>query len=274
MCIHNRSFVFTQITVACSGRDCQLCWNFHTPKKLYSAIPVEKINISSIQPLCRNSEIRRPLVSIRQPANPYHSMKKKLKDLLVKAYRMFCMWSLIFRDHDYSGKIFCIGFNKTGTTSCGKAIEKLGFFHSSFNRKVWRKYYHNNQMVKLLKYTAKFESFDDLPWLKEDMIPVLDKVFPGSKFIYLTRDEASWKQSMKNWTYKMTGEYPDMEEKLRQFRAHKEFVLNYFADRSEDHFLVLDVREEGAYEKLGRFLGKETPQRNFPHFNKTALTHS
>ena len=176
---------------------------------------------------------------------------------------------LIFQKPKYTSKVFCIGFNKTGTTSCGKALEMLGYRHSTFNQKVWRKHYKNNEIVKILQYAAKFDSLDDLPWLKEDMIPILDRVFPDSKFVYLTRDENLWKKSMYNWTYKMTGEYPDLDEKLEEFRNHREFVLDYFEDRSKEQFLVLDVSDADAFQTLVKFLGKVSNNNAFPRINVT-----
>lgn len=170
----------------------------------------------------------------------------------------------------YTSKVFCIGFNKTGTTSFGKALQMLGYRHSSFNKKVWSQYYKNDEVVKILRYTAKFDSVDDLPWLKEDMIPVLDRVFPNSKFVYLTRDEASWKKSIYNWTFKVFGEYPNIDEKLDEYRRHREFVFDYFKDKPKEQFLVLDVSDGGAFGKLADFLGKTAPQKNFPHYNKTS----
>ncbi len=191
---------------------------------------------------------------------------KKTRWFLYDVYRMVCVF---FWRPKYNGKIFCIGFNKTGTTSCGRAFKMFGYRHSSYNKRVWMKHYANNEIVKVLQYTAKFDSLDDLPWLKEDMIPILDKVFPGSKFIYLTRDEESWKNSIYHWRFKVFGEYPDVDEWLQDFRGHKEFVLNYFADRPQDEFMTLDVSEEGAFQKLSDFLGEALRQESFPHCNKT-----
>lgn len=102
----------------------------------------------------------------------------------------------------------------------------LGYRNTSFNKRVWRKFYKKNRIVKVLQYTAKFDSTDDLPWLKEDMIPVLDRVFPGSKFVYLMRDEDSWLTSLKNWNEKVRGGKLDMDGALEKFRAHREFVMN------------------------------------------------
>jgi len=173
------------------------------------------------------------------------------------------------RKPSYTGKVFCIGYNKTGTTTVGKSFELLGYRNSSFNSKVWKQYYAKGEIDKILKYTAKFDSFDDLPWLKEDMIPVLDKTFPNSKFVYLTRDEKSWKKSYYSWRYKVFGQYPDVEKAWEQYKKHERFVHEYFKDRDPGDFIVLDVRDEKGFKKLADFLGANTNIEKFPTYNKT-----
>jgi len=197
---------------------------------------------------------------------------KNIANLILRApYKVYKDLELALRKPKYTSKVFCIGYNKTGTTTFGKSLEMLGYRNSSFNKKVWREYYKNNEIDKILAYTAKFDSVDDLPWLKEDMIPILDKAFPDSKFVYLTRDEESWKKSLYEWTYKMTGEYPDLDKRLEDFRNHKKFVFDYFKDRPADQFLSLDIRDEKGFKKLAEFLGKSASQEKFPHHNKTEL---
>jgi hypothetical protein len=175
-----------------------------------------------------------------------------------------------FRKPSYSAKVFCIGYNKTGTTSCGKAFELLGYRNISFKPEIWRGFYKKGEFLKLLNYASKFDSFDDLPWLKEDMIPLLDKVFPNSKFVYLEREEASWLKSLNNWSYKRTGVYPDLEKELVDFKKHQAFVKHYFRDRPDD-LLSIDVTDKKAFMKLATFLGKETSEREMPHENKNIM---
>ena len=173
------------------------------------------------------------------------------------------------RKSNYGPKIFCIGFNKTGTTSLGKSLAMLGYHNLSFNRGIWRDLYPSNRSEEILDIASRFDSFDDLPWLKEDMIPLLDKKFPGSKFIYLERDEASWRNSMYHWTYKKTGNYPDIDQKFKEFIDHRDFVLDYFKNRPKEDFIVLNIRDPKGFRKLSEFLEKEVLQDKFPHFNKT-----
>lgn len=194
-------------------------------------------------------------------------MEKQLKSILRPLYHWYREFKLNFIKPSYGAKVFCIGYNKTGTTSLGKALGLLGYRHTGFKKKVWREYYRNNETKKLLNYMAKFDSADDLPWLKEDIIPILDQTFPGSKFIYLTRDENSWKKSFYNWHYRKTSEYPDVEEKWKEYKAHEVFVINYFKNRPND-ILVLEIKDGHGFLKLANFLGKKPIQNHFPHFNK------
>ncbi|MFP5470709.1 MAG: sulfotransferase [Bacteroidia bacterium] len=188
------------------------------------------------------------------------NLKKKIRKI-IRAIQLF------FIKERYNSKVFCIGFNKTGTTTIGKSLEILGYRNSSFNPKIW-KLYKSGDIEKVLKYTAKFDSCDDLPWLKIEMIPILDKTFPNSKFIYLERDEDDWKKSYSEWTELKTSTKPDIEKAFLAFNNHKFFVKDYFKNREND-ILILDVSDSKGFEKLANFLNKKASQDNFPHFNKT-----
>lgn len=176
---------------------------------------------------------------------------------------------------NYGSKVFCIGYQKTGTTTLGRSLKMLGYNHSSFDHETYlNNYKYELKIDKIIDYTSKFESFDDMPWLKIDIIPILDQTFPNSKFIYLERDEESWKKSMNNWHYKKFGHYPDIDQRLREYRAHKEFVMEYFKDRLEKDLIILNIKDKHGFKKLSSFLGKTAPMDAFPHFNKTELVPS
>ncbi len=196
-------------------------------------------------------------------------MINKLKQALFPAVTFYRDSKVWLKKPSYSSKVFCIGYNKTGTTSVGMSLAMLGYDNCSFNKKVWRNYYKSNRIVKILRYTARFDSFDDLPWLKEEMIPILDIAFPNSKFIYLTRDEESWKKSLHSWKFKVTNTYPDIEKSFQDFKSHEKFVLEYFKNRPAQDFISLDVKDKQGFKKLADFLGKTAPSDAFPHFNKT-----
>ncbi len=196
-------------------------------------------------------------------------MNRKLRVFLKDVKWPLKQFALLFVQEKYNSKVFCIGFNKTGTTSLGRSLKMLGFRNSSFDRNVWRKLYLKGKIDAVLRYTAKFDSCDDLPWLKEDMIPILDSTFPNSKFIYLQRNEESWKKSYYKWRYKKFGEYPDVDEAFKEYKDHEKFVMDYFKDWPEDRFIILDIKDKMGFKKLADFVGVETELESFPHFNKT-----
>lgn len=174
-----------------------------------------------------------------------------------------------FKSNKTQPKVFCIGFMKSGTTSFGVAMKKLGFDHTTFNVSLYRNHYEAGQMDKVLDYVRKFDSFDDLPWYKEDMIPILDKTFPESKFVYLTRTDADWKSSFSRWSEKISGAPVDVEKWFADFIQHRAFVMSYFESRSSADFLVLDISDPLGYKKLGDFLNVKVPADHFPHMNIT-----
>jgi hypothetical protein len=176
-------------------------------------------------------------------------------------------FKLKFRKPKYDSKVFCIGYNKTGTTTIGKAFEMLGYYNSSFDNKVWRNYKQGN-INKVIEYTAKFDTCDDLPWLNPDMIKLIYEKFPDSKFIYTERDEMSWKRSYTEWRTKFKTTIADADRAWHNYLEHQAFVLDFFKDKQEQ-LLKVNVNEKGGFRRMAEFLGKESPDENFPHFNKT-----
>ena len=176
---------------------------------------------------------------------------------------------LLFKKSSYGPKVFCVGYNKTGTTTLGKSLEMLGYENMSFYRFLYRNVYMKGHRRIIVTFAARFDSFDDLPWLCEDMIPTLDKAFPQSKFIYLERDEDSWFSSMYKHKTMKKGIEPNMEKELNKFREHRKFVYTYFKDAAADRFLSISISDPTGFQKLADFLGKSAPQKEFPIYNKS-----
>ena len=106
-------------------------------------------------------------------------------------------------------KVFCIGFHKTGTTSLGVALRRLGYRVTGPNGVKDRKISENvfpmaHDLVK------KYDAFQDNPW--PIIYKEMDAAYPGSKFILLERNPESWIRSqvkhfgrrntpMRKWIY-------------------------------------------------------------------------
>ncbi len=187
-------------------------------------------------------------------------------------------------DVNYDEKVFCIGMNRTGTTSIGKALEILGYNVKREIKKQDERIFDSNNFDKIINYILKvseeFDAFTHEPWniyFKE-----LDHKFPNAKFILTLRDEESWvnsfynyfKKDHDNWApfllnvygLKDINEVDDENYYLDKFRTHNQSVLNYFKGR--DNLLVINVFENDGWDKLCKFLDKEKPDVNFPFVNK------
>lgn len=202
-------------------------------------------------------------------------------------------------------KIFCVGLNKTGTTSLTREMYELGFFIGSQMRgtRLIREYGKRNfKPIRKLVKSSQF--FQDAPFSFPYTFIVMDQYFPKSKFILTVRDSPEqWYNSLTNFhsklwgkdglpptaeelknapgpwpgiryeTYKILVDADDNdlynEEFLKQaYLDYNKSVIDYFKHRPED-LLILNVAEKGAYKKLCNFLNIKPKKEDFAWENKT-----
>jgi hypothetical protein len=173
-------------------------------------------------------------------------------------------------------KVFCVGFQKTGTTSMGAALEILGYRVTGGN---WARDPEVARVAlqRALETAPLYDAFQDNPWplLYQEM----DKAFPGSKFIMTIRPPEQWIKSavkgfgagtspVREWIYGEGKGSPVGNEQtwLARYERHNREVLAYFAGRQDD-FMVMDLAAGDGWEKLCRFLGQPVPDVPFPHAN-------
>lgn len=178
-------------------------------------------------------------------------------------------------------KIFCVGFQKTGTTTMAHALRNLGFTVGQppklVNKKVnWDLPDPRREIEKVLLDAArKHDALQDSPcaFFHEE----LDAAFPGAKFILTERDVDSWLSSYLKF-------FPNRNNKLRAWMYDSDHFLgnealyrkiydeqnnairNYFSDRPQD-FIIMDLEAGDGWVKLVNFLGPILKDR-FPHLNK------
>jgi len=170
------------------------------------------------------------------------------------------------------GKIFCIGFHKTGTSSIGKALSLLGFRVTGPNF-VNDPKIHADLWSLARPLIHEYDAFQDNPW------PILfrqvDRYVPGARFILTSRDACAWGQSvetffgnqssqMRQLIYGSGAPQGNLERYLRRYRKHYEEVETYFST-SPDRLLSLNLFEGDGWEKLCGFLGTPVPAIPFPH---------
>lgn len=180
-----------------------------------------------------------------------------------------------------TAKIFCLGFQKTGTSSLTKALQALGFSVGDaigvLNQTVdWQAKDPRPEIVqKVLSVVESVDAIQDSPCAF--LYRELDAAFPGAKFILTTRETEGWLESyrrffpdannpLRRWMYgvdRLSGH----ETRYREiFEAQNAKIVTYFAQRPDD-LLMMDITKGDGWLKLVNFLG-EAALKPFPHANK------
>ena len=177
-----------------------------------------------------------------------------------------------------TSKIFIIGLPRTATTSVCLAMLGLGFktAHNAYTQ-------HAFSEAQVIADTPVFCDYQSL-----------DKHFPNSKFIYLTRDAQTWLPSIKQLLQRMMVNlqrsdggfnphlkrcynevfYPLTDKNIAQddfllqcYQQHQQGVLNYFQTREND-LLTIDVSDPQSYQQLLTFLALTPEQGRASGFEK------
>ena len=178
-------------------------------------------------------------------------------------------------------KVFCIGFHKTGTSSLGIALEKLGYrVTASFGTKDPD--IAETMLARAFELAEQYDAFQDNPW--PILYRELDERYPGSKFIMTIRSPESWIRSqvndfaltetpMRRHIYGEGAGCPEGNEEIyvARYERHNREVLEYFRDRPDD-LIVMDLPQGDGWEKLCAFLGEPVPAEPFPRANQASLS--
>lgn len=235
----------------------------------------------------------------------YTALNKMSRSFLRFLQKKFPL-PVIKNEAAFKGKIFCIGANKTGTSSMEYAIMSFGYIFGDFRRaEMLDAECYKGDFERLYRFSEAYDAFQDIPFSNGDYYKKLDQRFPNSKFILTIRDSGQeWfssltrfhtknfsknnllptEEDLKNSSYVYKGfaldfykwylGYPaiplyDKEAYIHIYNERNQGIIEYFKDRP-DQLLILNVKEDGAYHKLGKFLGFNIRKdKKFPHINKT-----
>jgi hypothetical protein len=188
----------------------------------------------------------------------------------------------------YDGKIFGIGFYKTGTTTLFEALRILGYH--TVNGDKPGSYPGADDGATLIRQIdagdcrlATFDMFDaftDNPYFR--IWREIYAQFPDAKYVLTVRDEAAWISScvsfyrdrrirpMRVWMFGNHAD-PSRDEESRQawldaYRAHNAAVREFFVSRP-GQYLELDPTNEPGWDRLCAFLGAPIPAQPWPHAN-------
>lgn len=182
-------------------------------------------------------------------------------------------------------KIFCIGLNKTGTSSLHGAFKYLGLRSVHWKGEDGINIKHQIEKnfltgAGILDGLAEYDAYSDWEMGKtaQQIFIEFDKQYPNSKFILNTRPKEDWLNSREKHVKRNQQEMEsdpnaghlwltiDREGWGRNYDRHHKVILEYFKDREQD-LLVMDVSNGDGWEKLCPFLGLPIPECPFPNEN-------
>lgn len=205
-----------------------------------------------------------------------------------------------------SRKVFCIGRNKTGTTSLTALLMKLGVdvAPQHLGEQLITDYLQGNfdPIIKFSKYSG--EAFQDIPYSLPETYIHLSRAFPQAKFILTIRDSADeWYSSLVTFHGKLFagGRVPTREDLQaakyiypgalydinrvlyqspeddiyneeilkKSYDDYNAGVLLFFKDMTE-RLLVINLRDAEAVQKIKNFLQIESDITQMPWENKTS----
>jgi len=206
-------------------------------------------------------------------------------------------------------KYFCIGKNKTGTTSIAKAFEKLGYQvgEQRLAQMLLREYV-NRDFEPIVSYCRSAEVFQDSPFSYPETYIHMDEAFPGSKFILTVRDSGEqWYDSLVRFHAERfgKGEVPTAQDLksapnlwkgrawesnralynspesdpynreilINHYHRHNESIREYFHKRSTD-FIEINVARKEDYRRFVEFIGADSADVDFPWENSIESVRS
>jgi hypothetical protein len=201
-------------------------------------------------------------------------------------------------------KVFCIGLNKTGTTSMAAALRQLGYKVGEQSvAELLIEDWSRRDFRSIVRYCRSADAFQDIPFSLDYTYQALDSAYPGSKFILTVRSSGDqWYASVVSFHTKIVGknrlptaadlkEFPyrqrgwlwqvtqliygdaedslyDRETFIRRYEEHNRRAVDYFRHRPDD-LMVLNLADPDAMKRLCSFLGEEPDGRVMPHLNRS-----
>ena len=204
-----------------------------------------------------------------------------------------------------NSKIFCIGFNKTGTTTIEKTLKEFNFkLGNQIKGELLIFDWYKRDFKKIIKLCKTANAFQDVPFSLPFTYIILDQYFKNAKFILSIRNnEDQWYNSLTKFhsklfsdgsaiptckqlkeaeyrykgfvyqTFKLIYNTKDddiynKETLINLYNNHNYLVKEYFKSRPEK-LIVINVSKKNDYFRLCEFLNIKPLRDDFPWKNKT-----
>lgn len=203
-------------------------------------------------------------------------------------------------------KIFCIGANKTGTTSLAAFFRAHGYRcgDQAAGERLYTDRASPDYPERLLELTGTADFFQDLPFSGDDAYTFLAEAYPSAKFILTKRSSAEvWYRSLTDFhaqkfgngtdppgaveLQKATYRYPGFmwdanralyasppddpyrkSDLIAWYEGRIETARNFFSGK--ESFLEIAIEDPHAAKKIADFAGIECRLPILPHLNSSA----
>ena len=188
-----------------------------------------------------------------------------------------------------SRRVFCIGMNKTGTSTikhCFRVLQLTPIASpTTYSPEVLKSIHHfydRKNYGDMLKLAERYKSFEDRPWNMWSMYRHLHERFPDSLFILTVRDAESWWRSTERWItitkpevlsryqLHLRVQQPSKESMTESYHRYNAEVEAYFAGTGQ--LLTMNIENGDGWAPLCNFLQVPEPQVPFPHANRQTYT--
>lgn len=201
-------------------------------------------------------------------------------------------------------KIFCIGANKTGTTSVEQAFLDLNFkLGNQHKAQDLIEHYKRRDFKQIAKFCKSATVFQDAPFSWHYTGVMMHQFYPDAKFILTVRDSPEqWYHSLVNFHKKLLGiseGLPTIEQMKNKKRGdqttmwsnfnvrhdiqdedpyNKDRLIAYYNDHNriiKDYFrfsknlLVINLSDSNSYARFCDFVNVKPLYDQFPWKNKT-----
>lgn len=99
----------------------------------------------------------------------------------------------------YRDKVFCVGRNKTGTTTMKEVLSHYGYRlgpQAEAERFVWEHQW--NMGPAFWDWVDRHEAFQDVPFSSSWFLPELYERYPDARYVLTVRDPDEWFESIAN----------------------------------------------------------------------------
>jgi hypothetical protein len=106
----------------------------------------------------------------------------------------------------YGQKVFCVGRNKTGTTTMKELLTHYGYRlgpQAEAERFVWEDRWAMGPAF--WEWVDRYEAFQDVPFSSSWFLPELYARYPDAKYVLTLRDPDDWFESIANHHYGKLG---------------------------------------------------------------------